>query len=183
MIGLIIGSLVFLFPIVAVFCATIRKGWELDDVLFGCFLTAIASGIVGIPIGFCGLAFQGLGPNYSSGERMGFITKASTKGMIFVTNEIDIQVGSGQMASLQPQHEMSVPNQAIFDTLKDSLGRRSRWARQTTKLRRLNFWTPNNPSAPRPIRCKIRKGAGRLGIGKNYGNFHHNHRSRRNRNL
>jgi len=65
----------------------------------------------------------GFYPQYSVGERIGFITKASTKGILFRTNEIDVQMGSGQQASLQPHFEASVPNQQLFEELQPNIGR------------------------------------------------------------
>jgi hypothetical protein len=60
--------------------------------------------------------------NYSNGQRIGFVTKATTKGIVFRTNEIDMQMGSGQQASLSPHFECSVPNQQTFDQIQGKLG-------------------------------------------------------------
>lgn len=69
------------------------------------------------------LKFVGLGEKYAEGERVGYIVKESRKGLIFKTYEIEIQMGSGQQASLQPAVEMSVNKQGVIDLIQSNLGK------------------------------------------------------------
>jgi hypothetical protein len=47
---------------------------------------------------------------YSVGARDGYLTKLSTKGLVFKTNEAQIQVGTGAQAALQEPFEFSIPD-------------------------------------------------------------------------
>jgi len=53
--------------------------------------------------------YNGLMPTYSIGQRDGYITKMSCKGVIFKTWECEMQVGSGQQAALQAPWAFSIP--------------------------------------------------------------------------
>jgi hypothetical protein len=68
----------------------------------------------------------GLLPGYSNGERIGYVTKASTKGVIWKTNEVEVQVGTGEMAALQAPHPLSVPDEAVFAEITSNIGRKAR---------------------------------------------------------
>lgn len=59
----------------------------------------------------------GLMPNYSIGERNGYLTKISTRGVVFKTIECEMQIGTGQQAALQEPFYFSVTN----DSLKTEL--------------------------------------------------------------
>ena len=72
-------------------------------------------------------ATGGLWDGYSTGERIGFITKASVKGIVFKTNEIQIQVGTGDMAALQEPQSLSVPDNQLYAEIVDNLGKRGRF--------------------------------------------------------
>lgn len=59
----------------------------------------------------------GLVPDYSSGTRDGYITKLSNKGLMWKTNEGEMQVGTGNMAALQEPFEFSVKNSTLLPSL------------------------------------------------------------------
>jgi len=69
------------------------------------------------------LNFVGFGEKYAEGERIGYIVKESKKGLIFKTYEIEVQMGSGQQASLQPAVNMSVSKQEVIDLIPSNLGK------------------------------------------------------------
>ncbi len=52
------------------------------------------------PIGFV--------PNYSIGERVGYVTKLSYKGLVFKTYEGQLQIGQGSQGALQEPFAFSV---------------------------------------------------------------------------
>lgn len=117
--GIIVGLLIALAPpLVIMWCTK----WDDDRLMKGlvtfCF-SAIAGGVVGFVIIYLG---SGLMPGYSSGDRMGFITKASTKGIFFVTNEVEMQMGTGQQSAIQEPHPFSVPDRKLFDEIQSHLG-------------------------------------------------------------
>ena len=59
-------------------------------------------------------AFVGFPISYAEGSRVGYVTKASVKGIIFKTNEFEVQVGQGQMAALQKPYPMSCPDDELW---------------------------------------------------------------------
>lgn len=69
-------------------------------------------------------ATGGLLSGYSDGEREGYITKISVKGIIWKTNEIEVQVGTGEQAALQAPHQFSVVDQAVLASVKANVGKR-----------------------------------------------------------
>lgn len=70
-------------------------------------------------------ATGGLLPGYSEGERVGYITKASTKGVFWKTNELQVQIGAGEMAALQEPHPFSAPDSELFRKAGSGLGRKA----------------------------------------------------------
>ena len=64
----------------------------------------------------------GLMPDYASGHRTGYITKLSLKGMFWQTNESQIQVGVGEMASLQEPFKVSIADPAILAQANELCG-------------------------------------------------------------
>ena len=59
-------------------------------------------------IGIPGMKLTGgLGEDYSVGERVGYIVKVSKRGIVWKTYEIQMQMGTGELAALQLPHEMS----------------------------------------------------------------------------
>ncbi len=86
------------------------KDWvfgSLVGLLTAAVLAFFLSIVVAAPL--CKLG-SGLWPDYSVGERTGYVTKLSYTGVIWKTWEVELQVGTGQMAALQAPHEFSVPD-------------------------------------------------------------------------
>lgn len=67
----------------------------------------------------------GLYPGYSVGQREGYVTKISQKGLLWKTWEIEMQVGTGEMAALQAPHKLSVTEDVIRH-VQDNFGGRVR---------------------------------------------------------
>ena len=59
----------------------------------------------------------GFMPEYSSGHRDGYITKLSRKGVIWKTYEGQMQVGTGNQASLQGLYDYSVVDPELVEEL------------------------------------------------------------------
>jgi hypothetical protein len=62
----------------------------------------------------------GLIPDYSVGTRDGYITKMSRKGLMWKTNENEMQVGTGNMAALQEPFEFSIMNSTLLPQLEEA---------------------------------------------------------------
>lgn len=73
---------------------------------FGIVLLVIGI-VLGAPIMKC---FVGFYSNYSDGFRQGEIVKASTKGIVFVTNELQLQIGT----SGENLHSFSCPDEELW---------------------------------------------------------------------
>ena len=71
---------------------------------------------------------SGLKPDYSTGVREGYIVKLSEKGVIFRTWEAQLQLGSGEQASLQNAWEFSIPRKdaELYAAAQAALGKRVR---------------------------------------------------------
>lgn len=102
--------------------ATIVTYFKSDGALLSTLVVfaicVVLSGFIGGGLSY----FTGFYPGYSDGDRIGFVVKASTKGFIFRTNEIDMQMGSGNQASLSPHFECSVPDQKLFERINAGIG-------------------------------------------------------------
>lgn len=70
-----------------------------------------------------GMLTDGLMPNYSNGVREGYIVKVSQKGIIWKTWDVQIQIGTGEMAALQAPEHFSVEGGKIGD-IESNLGKR-----------------------------------------------------------
>lgn len=66
---------------------------------------------------------SGAMPEYSRGQRIGYVTKVSHKGVIWKTWEIEVQMGAGEQAALQAPHRFSGGMIDTFD-LKSYMGKR-----------------------------------------------------------
>lgn len=108
--------------VIAVIAATVITAAISQD-LAATFIVFVVSCIVAVCSSWALFYFTGFYPNYSNGERIGFVVKASTKGILFRTNEIDMQMGSGNQASLSPHFECSVPDAALFEKINTNLGK------------------------------------------------------------
>lgn len=70
--------------------------------------------LLGMPISFVIFAGMGLGiyRGYSEGDRIGYLTKLSYRGMFFKTWEAEMQTGTGEQGSLQAPSNFSIPEGA-----------------------------------------------------------------------
>lgn len=68
----------------------------------------------------------GLVEQYSSGELEGYITKISYKGILWKTNEGEMQVGTGNIAVLQTPFEFSIVEKEILDKVHRNIGKKVR---------------------------------------------------------
>lgn len=114
---IILASLVVLYVILLVIVTVlmVRDRTSLGDfarVILGFTVVyGLAALIVGLPIA---AATTGIMPNYSNGTRSGYVNKLSIKGLIWKTNEGELQLGAGEAASLQPPFEFSVTNPDVL---------------------------------------------------------------------
>jgi hypothetical protein len=69
-------------------------------------------------------ATTGLLADYAVGERTGYLTKISRKGVIWKTWEAQIQVGTGDLAALQQPFEFSIVDEDLVRRLREKLGSR-----------------------------------------------------------
>ena len=123
-----------LLGILFVFTGPVALGllsWRLNDehweASFWTCLAAFCLALFTIPGGVSVIPrmTSGLCPNYSVGVREGYITKVSRKGVIWKTWEIEVQVGTGEMAALQAPHEFSV-DETMINSVEANLGKRCR---------------------------------------------------------
>lgn len=68
----------------------------------------------------------GLMPGYSEGERIGYVTKLTSKGVIWKTWEGEMQMGTGELAALQEPFHFSVIGSELWFELRHSQGKRVR---------------------------------------------------------
>jgi len=121
-------SVVFLLVIAAlVYWFGSTRDDPADGLLFVLFCAVLIS-VCAIPFTIFVCRFtSGLNANYSDGERIGFVTKTSNKGIIWKTNEIQIQVGTGEMAALQEPHPLSVPSAELMRDIESHIGRKGKF--------------------------------------------------------
>ena len=65
---------------------------------------------------------SGLFPNYGKGERVGYIVNTSTEGIIWKTNEIQMQTGTGNIASVEGTYSFSVSSEIVFREIEKLRG-------------------------------------------------------------
>jgi hypothetical protein len=105
----------------------IIKSDDLFETIIGSIILYLLGGIVAfcICISFIPMT-GGLYRGYSEGNREGYVTKISERGIIWKTWEAQIQVGTGEMAALQSPYEFSIPKdkKELYLTIRDSLGKK-----------------------------------------------------------
>ncbi len=100
---------------------------DLGFAIMGLLIYLLVVGIAILPIGNAAIqATTGLLEGYSKGERVGFFTKTSHKGVFWKTYEVQIQVGTGEMAALQSPHPFSVADEKLVKEIRENLGRKAR---------------------------------------------------------
>lgn len=120
-------SVFFILVIVSFYLIFTKKDFDgLDKVLFS-VIALVCWGLVYAFIGYPVMrSFEGLMPGYSVGVREGYLTKLSTKGVIFDTNEAQLQIGTGQMSALQEPWQFSIPDAELNREARELLGQRVR---------------------------------------------------------
>ena len=99
-----------------------RNDYEIEQVFFAFGISVLIALFFFIP--YFGL-FGGLVENYSQGERQGYLVKYSEVGVIFKTKEGEMQLGTGNMASLQEPFKFSVyNNDEINMKIQESIGKK-----------------------------------------------------------
>jgi hypothetical protein len=120
MIGIALCVLVYFFGFVLV--SAFASSYERDPLLCGWgligLLLVLVLGMVLVPM------TGGLMEGYSEGTREGYITKLSVRGVMFKTNEGQMQMGTGEMAALQQPWEFSCPDEERWKYLNSLLGKR-----------------------------------------------------------
>jgi len=82
----------------------------------------------------------GLMPDYGTGERIGYVTKLSRKGVIWKTWEGQVQLGVGEMASLQSPFEFSVPDEQVRQNVQAITGAKTRVCLTYKEWLRMPYW-------------------------------------------
>jgi hypothetical protein len=111
MFGILAGIIVF---IVAFFI--VRRDQYTDFIFVVLFSAALAGLATVVTLPLTG----GLMPNYSQGERNGYVTKLSYRGLIFKTWDGELQVGSGNQAALQEPFKFSVPDEKVREIMYEA---------------------------------------------------------------
>ena len=65
----------------------------------------------------------GVWSNYADGEQVGYVTKVSHRGLVWKTWEVNVQIGTGDLAALQVPMEFCVQPD-LSGQLKDLLGKK-----------------------------------------------------------
>jgi len=98
------------------------------------FFSVLLGGVVALLLGFTLLIVDvfvlnlttGFFDGYSEGERIGYFTKISRKGVIWKTWEAQIQVGTGKMAALQEPQPLSIINENLIQEIQENIGRKAK---------------------------------------------------------
>ena len=84
---------------------------------------------------FSARCVDGILPNYSEGERIGYVTKLSYKGVIWKTHEGQLQVGQGAQVAVQKPFDFSVVDEGMLDPLNEAMTKGKK-----VKLRYREWW-------------------------------------------
>ena len=69
---------------------------------------------------------DGFLPNYAKGTSEGFLVQHSKTGVLFKTNEFQLQLGTGNSASLQEPFDFSAKNEEVVEKLLSLRGKKIR---------------------------------------------------------
>ena len=107
---IILASIVWIASIVVVFKVSDRV-----DRGFYAFADGLVAAIILVVLGFFAVpATTGIYRGYSEGERTGYVTKISVKGIIWKTYEGEMQIGVGEMAALQEPFKFSITDKTVL---------------------------------------------------------------------
>jgi len=97
------------------------------DIIMGLFLSCLLTLFVMVIISNTIVPMTtGLFENYAIGQREGYLTTVYVKGIIWKTNEAQIQVGTGELAALQDPFDFSIDNEKLLIDLKKAIGKKVR---------------------------------------------------------
>lgn len=98
------------------------KDGDSELFFFGNFVLFVVLGLFGLVTFYPVIkSTTGFWPNYSIGERVGYVTKISLqKGIIWKTTEGQMQLGSGQLAALQEPFSFSVVDKDLILKIQES---------------------------------------------------------------
>ena len=125
----ILTSIVLVVVAITFFIAIHREGEGVGFSLLSSLILSMVAGMCLLLIGFFLIpATTGLVPEYSVGSREGFLTKVSTKGIIWKTHEAEMQMGVGTQAALQEPFGFSISREdtEIWNKAQVSLGQHVR---------------------------------------------------------
>lgn len=122
MIALIIVSILLTL---IVFCAWFFNWFEDEPelrylvIILGSFFMILCA----IPVT---LALIGSSPIYGNGVKEGYLVKVEESGMVWKTNEIYLQMGTGDNTGVNATQALSVPNQQLLTKLRENMGKHVR---------------------------------------------------------
>lgn len=120
----VILSAILIITAFVLLWASTRDEWETR--ILGSLMILLIMPLVLFVIGYPAIRFTtGLMLDYSTGEREGYVTKFSQKGIFYKTWEGQIQIGTGEMAALQEPWLFSVPDDLAL-SVQSHLGDRVR---------------------------------------------------------
>lgn len=123
MIVLILGALLVVILTVGSFYYVLRiRKDEIVPVLDSLMAASIVFVLGCIMFSLIIKTTTGILPNYSNGIRIGYIIKISNKGLIFKTNEGELQLGTGNQASLQEPFRFSVKDENTLKVIQNNIG-------------------------------------------------------------
>ncbi len=98
-----------------------------EDILLGLFVSFICSAVVMLIISATIVPMTtGVFPNYCTGQRDGYLTTVCVEGIIWKTNEAQMQVGTGDLAALQEPFNFSIDDDRLMADLKKVIGKKIR---------------------------------------------------------
>lgn len=69
---------------------------------------------------------NGLAENYGMGQIEGYLVSARVEGVLFVTNEVGMQIGTGELSSLDTCFYLSTSSDQIMSMIQDNIGEKVR---------------------------------------------------------
>jgi len=90
-----------------------------DKVVFSFIGTIVWVIITFLACPFAVRVTTGMMPDYSKGQRMGYVTKISNKGFCWKTWEAEMQIGTGDLAALQKPFEFSITDPTVLKQVQD----------------------------------------------------------------
>ena len=97
------------------------------DIIMGVIVGIILSAVIMFIVGATIVPMTtGVFKNYAVGQRDGYLTTVYIEGVIWKTNEAQMQVGTGELAALQEPFNFSIDNEELLIELKKAIGKKIR---------------------------------------------------------